>query len=439
MFRMLLFAVLILSLGVAEIFATPKLPATPEQTKARRTQVFKSHDKNGDGRLTLEEYMADKDPRTKDPIATVFNEADKDGKGLTIEQFLANYDILVAAGVIRTDYLKTRPFDNIKAAVLPAKWQYSRDGKTFVDKPFPAPPYGGLTSNYPYSWKGTFEVADPARIAGLWVRLVEDSKHPDTPRATICNGDLTAAAGGYWKDLGYCPTLLDAVVTLNGKEVKIANGPILYFWLPLEGELRRGTNTIELHGNVYSYWGGGWYAALDVPAGPVDARLLAAEAQPAEIYSGPILGDFGDDYFTVACRTQLPADLIVEATPLDPAGPAVTTISQHKIWHRVKAAIPKGTKKFSYTLTAKVGPHETSRGPWEVTLPTASSALSRSATCRGIPTARLFGGRTPRSSSPPSLACWSIRATPWSTVPGSGPGTTATSSPPATCWPACRR
>jgi hypothetical protein len=262
------------------------------------------------------------------------------------------------------------PFENIKAAPLAATWQYSRDGgKTFVNKPLPAPPGGSRTSNFPYAWKATFEVPDPAKIAGLWVRLVEKHSHPDTPRASICNGGIEAASGGYWKDLGFCPCLLDAVIVLNGKEQKIANGPVLYFWVPLEGELRQGTNTLEMHGNVYTYWGGGEFAGREAPAEAIDARILAAEAQPAKIYNGPILGDFGDGYFTLACRTQLPADLIVEATPTEPPGPPITVTSRKKIWHRVKVEIPKGTRKLSYQLTARVGPHETRRGPWAVAFP----------------------------------------------------------------------
>ena len=148
------------------------------------------------------------------------------------------------------------PFPNIKAAPLAAVWQYSNDGgKTFVDKPLPAPPPGGRGSNHPYAWKATFDVPDPSQIAGLWVRLVEEHPFPLTPRASICNGDLDEAAGGYWKDLGYHPCLLGASIVLNGKEAKFANGPVLYFWVPLEGELRRGQNALEMRGNVYSYWG----------------------------------------------------------------------------------------------------------------------------------------------------------------------------------------
>jgi hypothetical protein len=359
---------MILAVGAGLAEAKMKAPPTPEQVLQRKTQVFKVLDKNNDGRLTLEEYLADKKPEAKEQAENAFKEVDQQGKGLTLDQFLANYDKLTAAGVVRTkDYLRTRPFANIQVAPLAVTWQYSNDGgQTFIDTPHPGPPGGSRSSKNFYVWKGTFEVADPGKIAGLWVRLVEKSKRPGAPRATICNGDLTAAAGGYWRDLGFCPTLLDAVVLLNGKELKIANGPVLYFWLPLESELQQGKNTVELRGNVYSYWAVG---PGTEPATSIDARLVAAAAQPAEIYNGPLLGDFGDGYFTLACRTQLPADLTVEATPTEPAGPPVTVVSRKKIWHRVKIEVPKGTRKLSYTLTARVGEHETDRGPYAVAFP----------------------------------------------------------------------
>jgi hypothetical protein len=373
MLRVFAITTLVLSIGLTEAHAKRigsfKPPPTAEQILARKTQVFKNLDKNHDGRLTQAEYLVDKKPDVKEQIEKVFTAADKDGKGLTLAQFLASYDALQAAAAGHNfDYLKTRPFFNIKTESLTVAWQYSNDGgKTFGNKPLAAPMYGDRQSYHPYAWKGTFDVPDPAKIAGLWVRLVDDSKHYAAPRASMCNGDLVAASGGYWKDLGFCPCLLDAVVVFNGQEIKLGNGPVLHFWVPLEGQLRQGQNTIELRGNVYSYWGGGGFD--EQPVKSIDARIVAAEAQPTEIYNGPVLGDFGDDYFTLACRTQLPADLIVEATPIEPPGAAVTTISPHSIWHRVKAEIPKGTRKFRYTLTARVGQFETSRGPWEVSLP----------------------------------------------------------------------
>ena len=282
---------------------------------------------------------------------------------LTRGILLAGLVIAAVAAVVAPVSAEDAPHDNIKVRSVAAAWEYSSDGgKTFAKTPQAGPPPGRQppTPAYPYVWKGTFDVADPANVAALWVRIAEEG---DNPRAGICTaGDLIAASGGYWKDLGFCPTLLNASVLLNGKELTFTHGPMLYLWLPIEGELQKGKNTIELRGDVYTYW-------LAAPAKAIDARLVAAEPQPAKIYNGPLLGDFGDGYFTLACRTQMPAELTVEATPTDPAGKAVSVSSPKKIWHRVKVELPKGTKAVSYTLTAKVGAHVTRRGPFTMSFP----------------------------------------------------------------------
>ncbi|MCE5327179.1 MAG: hypothetical protein LLG01_12295 [Planctomycetaceae bacterium] len=259
------------------------------------------------------------------------------------------------------------PFENIKAAPVAVTWQYSTDGgKTFANAPQPGPPAGppaGIDPNQQarpvnsYVWKGTFDVADPTKIAGLWVRIAEEGPNP---RASICTGDLIVACGGYWKDLGFCPTLLNATITLNGKSVKLSNDGVLVFWAPLEGPINKGANTVEIRGSVYTYWG-------SKPAKGIDARLLAAEPQPAKIINGPILGDFGDGYFTLCFRTQMPAEATVEATP--DGGAAVTVSSVAKIWHRMRVEVPKGTKKATYTVMAKVGVHQTKSGPYTVEFP----------------------------------------------------------------------
>ncbi len=257
------------------------------------------------------------------------------------------------------------PFETVKTTPVEVTWQHSNDGgKTFSEKPNPGPPPirdpRHHNDQYPYAWKGTFEIKDPAEVAGLWVRLDDGS---EAPRTSICNGNISAASGGYWKDLGFCPTLLDAGLKLNGKDVAFPHGgPLLQFWVPLTGDLQKGQNTIELWGNVYTYWG-------SQPAEALAPKIVSAKPQAAAIYNGPVLGDFGPGYFTVACRTQLPADVTVEATPTEPAGPAVTVVSAGRIWHRARVEVPAETRKLSYTLTARVGSHVTTRGPFQVTLP----------------------------------------------------------------------
>lgn len=248
---------------------------------------------------------------------------------------------------------------HVTAEPLDAKWTYSRAGGAFGTTPPAGAPAANRDGVVPLTFRGVFTIADPAAIAGLWIRIAEPG---DAPRASICNGDLKAASGGYWKDLGYCPTLLDAAVLLNGKPVPSPHGPILTQWLPIEGELQAGENTVELSGTCYTFW-------QSPPAEAIVARLATADAQEPTIYNGPLLGDFGPDYFTLGCRTNLPAELTVTATPTSPPGPPVTATSPRRIWHRLRVDLPAGTVAADYTLTAKVGNSVSHAGPFKVRLP----------------------------------------------------------------------
>ena len=247
---------------------------------------------------------------------------------------------------------------HVGAAPLDASWSYSRDGGAFTA----TPPAGAAPNNregiVPLVFRGTFQVTDPAAVAGLWIRIAEPG---EAPKASICNGGLKEASGGYWKDLGACPTLLDARVTLNGKPVGLPHGPVLTTWLPVEGGLVAGENTIELAGNCYTYW-------MSPAAEAIHARLAVAGPQPPTIFNGPIVGDFGPDWFTVACRTSLPADLTIKASPVGRPAEVVTAESTHRIWHRLRVALPADTPAATYTLTARVGSHESSLGPFTVRL-----------------------------------------------------------------------
>lgn len=283
--------------------------------------------------------------------------------------FLAVLSFLLAAdrcaGDVRPPEAQAAgPFPKIAFVEVPAVWTYGKDGGPLGAAPLPGPPQGMKYSKnpprYPYAWNGEFEIADPARVGGLWVRLFDERPDGTPSKAAICNGDQRAASCGDWENLGYCPTLLEAEVRLNGEPVKIARGPLLQFWVPLTGEIRKGRNTVEMAGHVYTFF-------KDVSAKALEARLIMAEPQPSEIY-GPVAGDAGDGSCTISCRTQLPAEVTVEATPLEPAGTPLTAVSPRGVWHRVRLAVPPGTRAVSYTLTAKVGEHVTRTGPFRLTL-----------------------------------------------------------------------
>jgi hypothetical protein len=259
-----------------------------------------------------------------------------------------------------------RPHESAIVEPLASTWEYSHDGgKTFVQ----TPPTGAPPKKTVHCvLRGTFAVAKPDEVAGLWVALTSDAAHP-TP--SICpGGDINVASGGYYKDLGKLPCLLNARITLNGRPVRLPHGGLVYVWLPLEGGLQKGRNTVTLRGDAYTYW-------IGKPFTTLAAKLVLGKPQPPTIYNGPLLGDFGEDYFTFACRTHLPADLVVEATPTEPAAKPITVVSKHRIWHRIRVPVPQGTRRVSYTLTAKVGPHKTTRGPFRTTLPDVNAKTFR--------------------------------------------------------------
>lgn len=278
-----------------------------------------------------------------------------------LRSLLALANLVAASFVIAADL---PPVDglaptHVAAKPLEANWVYSRAGGEFTPTPPAGAPPKKREGIVPLVFRGTFTIVDPKKVGGLWVRIAEPG---DAPRASICTGDLSAASGGYYKDLGYCPTLLDATLKLNGRPLAIAHGPLLTPWLPVEGELVAGENMIELAGNCYTYW--------ERPAPEaIVGRLAVAEIQPPTIYNGPLLGDFGTNYFTVGCRTNVPADLIVTATPTSPPGSSVSVTSPHRIWHRLRVELPAGTTAATYTLEAKVDGHATAAGPFTIRFP----------------------------------------------------------------------
>lgn len=256
------------------------------------------------------------------------------------------------------------PFPNLVFEPVTVTWQYGTDGTSFGPTPLAGPPQGMKYSKnppkYPYAWKGEFEIADPTKVGGLWIRLFDERPDGTPSKASICNGDQRAASCGDWENLGYCPTLLDAQLKFNGQPVKIAQGPLLQLWVPLTGDMKQGKNTVELSGHVYTFF-------KESPAKALEARLIKAAPQPVEIY-GPVVGDSGDGYFTVSCRTQMPAEVTIEAKPVEPAGSPVKAVSSGSVWHRAKIEVPSGTRAVEYTLAAKVGEHVTKTGPFRLRL-----------------------------------------------------------------------
>ncbi|MHB1033780.1 MAG: metallophosphoesterase family protein [Pirellulales bacterium] len=117
------------------------------------------------------------------------------------------------------------------------------------------------------------------------------------------------------------------------------------------------------------------YLAESVPKMSIALAGLGADRLKFE--SGPILGAFGDDYFSATCRTNMPAAVRLTATgsaqPSDGAAaktlePLVET-SPVGLFHRFRVARPKEFREFRYELEATCGATKVRTGPFAVKLP----------------------------------------------------------------------
>ncbi|MCE5325575.1 MAG: hypothetical protein ABFD92_17680 [Planctomycetaceae bacterium] len=240
----------------------------------------------------------------------------------------------------------------VKTAPVAAKIEYSLDGGATYSAALPATVEPGQIK---LQARVTFNVDDAAAVAMLFLAFEDQST-----RSAFCLGSLQDARGKY---CGALPLWTHVAGTLNGKAITGPLHPMMYHYLPIDSAaLVRGPNTLIVTGGLAA---AGYSRGVPTKA----LALLAAGPQKPAIRSGPTLGMIGEDFFTVTCRTSLPAAVTVTATPLEPAGAASTETSAPALYHRLKVMLPKGTRKFKYTIAGKAGAFEDAKGPFEVTLP----------------------------------------------------------------------
>ncbi|HET6429330.1 MAG TPA: metallophosphoesterase, partial [Phycisphaerae bacterium] len=94
------------------------------------------------------------------------------------------------------------------------------------------------------------------------------------------------------------------------------------------------------------------------------------------IQTGPILGAFGADYFTVACRTTVPAAVTLTATELNlvsnrrPAEPQQRELtSQPGLYHRFRVPRDPMATRIAYRLRAAAGKEDVRSETYQVDLP----------------------------------------------------------------------
>ncbi|MCE5325033.1 MAG: metallophosphoesterase [Planctomycetaceae bacterium] len=215
----------------------------------------------------------------------------------------------------------------INLPLTKAAWTYSADeGKTFTLARQELRPLAVAA----VAARAEFQIDDPVAYGGMF--LAADPNLGAAPSYTI-NGKAVA---GPLDGMMYQSIPLDcAKYLVKGKNVLVASG--------------KYTNKLD--------------AAAAVVVAP---RLEILPPAAVAIQSGPVLGHVGADYFTVTCRTNIPAEVTAEAGV---GKERCKATSSRGYIHRLKVPLPPGIIKFQYTVTARVGAASATAGPFEVTVP----------------------------------------------------------------------
>jgi hypothetical protein len=152
-------------------------------------------------------------------------------------------------------------------------------------------------------------------------------------------------------------------VTLGGKPLSGPVATTCYFWMPLDptGLLSKGKNTLEVRGTFFN-------ATLPEPA-TLFPKLAIAVPQSPKILHGPVLGSLDAEFFSVTCKTGVPAKVTVRATDAARPDSATSASSGGGYYHRLKIPLPKGARKVSYRVTAELGGKKSKVGPFSFHLP----------------------------------------------------------------------
>ncbi|MCE5325112.1 MAG: metallophosphoesterase [Planctomycetaceae bacterium] len=226
-----------------------------------------------------------------------------------------------------------------------AKWTFSVDGgKTFA-------PAVQIAANQSLQIvaHAEFEVADPAALGGLEVVIPKGG-----PDITI-NGKAPE---------GLLPRMIYSTYSLDPTKVLIKGKNVVLATKTLNNKTSAPVNA-------------------DMPA-----VLTMIEPQNVGVQTGPILGCAGEGFFTLTCRTNMPAAVSVSAKP-EPAGEEVIAASPRGYYHRMKIVLPKDTKAFTYTVTTQSGLARNTTEPVKVKVPGAAKPFRFAAVgdCRSNPTA----------------------------------------------------
>jgi Icc-related predicted phosphoesterase len=128
------------------------------------------------------------------------------------------------------------------------------------------------------------------------------------------------------------PTNCRTSLSVNGHDVPLPDPEMQYRTIPAipPGLLAAGENQITLAIDVYNYPPANDPTRVmkDIAFKAKPGRLAALEPRHTHIRTGPVLGPFGRDYFTVSCRTQTPMLVSLYRIENNPVLPNIGNLDQ---------------------------------------------------------------------------------------------------------------
>lgn len=138
-------------------------------------------------------------------------------------------------------------------------------------------------------------------------------------------------------------------VTLNGLEVLPPVQGMLYRSVPgvLTPLLKKGENVLSATWTTAPQTlKAGAEPTVVMKGTDLPLRLFGLTPQALAFQTGPVLGHAGPDFFTVACRTNMPAEVTLEVD-------GRTYRSRADLMHALKAEGLRADTEYAYTLTAR--------------------------------------------------------------------------------------
>lgn len=206
-----------------------------------------------------------------------------------------------------------------------AAWEYSTDGGKTFSQQSPVVPAGKKVKIVARTF---FDLPD----GGLFGELEPGEHHSWSVL------ELTHGLSYSWKP----------VFELNGKAVKGPLDGMFYRTIPAidAALLREGKKNVLTAGfTVHNRRRG----KKDISAA-VKMSLAALVAEDLKIQTGPILGAFGDDYFSVTCRTNMPATVTLYRTNAQRRKLELLAISKAGLMHRLRGRLTDPQEKLEYLL-----------------------------------------------------------------------------------------